>query len=238
MRLVAIAVCTLIAATVLPGAPVPKPKSEFEQKGWDKEVDPDGDCKFSKGAKGLTIEVPAKDHDIDGRRKRLNAPRLVRDFEGDFRVEVRVEGNFHATETATALGAAPYSAAGLFVDLGAKSASTVRFEFGATRYKGKEERYVFLKHSHEKGGVSGNVRYGTGKGWPLKAGEAYLRLERTGAKFMTYYSADGKKWTPLGGLGKVKAPEKVKVGVVALCTSKGALKVTFDQFKLTGLKAK
>jgi regulation of enolase protein 1 (concanavalin A-like superfamily) len=242
VRPLSFAACCTLAACAALAAPVPKPRDTvFYKPGWDRPVDPDKDCKFRVASRDrLTIEVPAKDHDIDGNRKRDNAPRLLRTFEGDFRMEVRVSGDFHATPLATADGAGSYSAGGLVVMLGDKNETSLRLELGRARYEGEALAYVALKSFSAK--ATGSVTAlatETGEGWPLKRGatEAYLRLERRGGMFHPSFSPDGKTWTRHTNLGIGKPPEKLKVGVIALSTSKGALKVTFEQFKLTSLGA-
>ena len=81
--------CALLAvASVLTAAPAPFPRTTkpwFD--GWDKPVDPEGDCKFDRKGDKLTITVPG------GGIPRLDAPRLQRKLRGDFMVQVRVNGN-------------------------------------------------------------------------------------------------------------------------------------------------
>jgi hypothetical protein len=238
MRLVSFPAALALAATAALAAPIPEPKAELHKPGWE-QIDPDKDCQFSKGTTGLTIKLPAKDLDLDVRRRRLNAPRMVRDFEGDFRMEVHVKGNFHATREASAANAVSGSSAGLYVHLGSKAAASLHFVFGAVQLNGQERRFVTIKRVHEGSvATSANLRYDGGKGWPLKTGEAFLRLERSGVRLSGFYSADGKKWVPLGGLDHPPLPEKLKVGIIAFNTSKGKLEVTFDELKLTKAPAR
>jgi regulation of enolase protein 1 (concanavalin A-like superfamily) len=234
-------VCCSFAACAALAAPIPKPRGgELGKPGWDAPIDPDKACKFTKGDGSLTIQLPAKDHDVDGNRKRNNAPRLLRNFEGDFRMEVRVSGDFHASAAASAPGASSFTAGGLFVLLGDEHESSIRLELGRARYEGEALVYVALKSFSVKatGSVTA-IATETGEGWPLKRGatQAYLRLERSGGTFIPWYGPDGKKWTKSTTLGVGRPPAKLKVGVIALSTSKGPLKVTFDRFKLTKLDA-
>lgn len=76
----------LLLACAALAAPAPQPSLP----GWGKPVDPDKDCKFRRGKDSLTIEMPGGDHDYDTARKRLNAPRLVREIEGDFEIQLRI----------------------------------------------------------------------------------------------------------------------------------------------------
>src|SRR5262245_40272288 len=192
------ALCTLAACAAL-AAPIPKPRGgELGKPGWDAPIDPDKDCRFTKGRGSLTIQLPAKDHDINGNRKRNNAPRLLRDFEGDFRMEVRVSGDFHASAESTSPGAAAFTAAGLIFMLGDVRESSIRVELGRARSEREALSYVGLKSFSAKatGSVTATATEGR-EDWPLKRGatEAYLRLERSGDMFTSFSSPDGKKWT-------------------------------------------
>src|SRR5262245_63307451 len=73
------------------GAPAPsKRDSTLLVTTWSEQVDPDKDCKFVKDGDALVIEIPGKDHDLWPRDRQMNAPRLLKEVEGDFDVQVRV----------------------------------------------------------------------------------------------------------------------------------------------------
>lgn len=72
-------VCVALAA------PAPDP-----MKAWDNPVDPDQDCKIRRDSGVLSIEMPGTEHDYDPLRKRLNAPRILREIEGEFDLQVRM----------------------------------------------------------------------------------------------------------------------------------------------------
>jgi regulation of enolase protein 1 (concanavalin A-like superfamily) len=73
----------------------------------------------------------------------------------------------------------------------------------------------------------------------LRAGVAYLRLERRGQRLLTAVSIDGKKWYALiEGEPHFELPRKVKVGVFAAAPKGGPYKATFDSLQLTQHRAK
>src|SRR4051794_6272305 len=83
----------LFAAAVL-AAPAPRPRPPTPWvTGWDKPVDPSGDCRFDRDGDRLTISVPGKGHELNYERP-MTAPQLLRDVEGDFDVQVRVTATF------------------------------------------------------------------------------------------------------------------------------------------------
>src|SRR5207244_1045643 len=93
-RFAALLLCALAgAAGGLLAAPAPFPRPGRARPwttGWDRTVDPVGDCRFDRKGDRLTITVPGGEH-------RMTAPRLLRDVNGDFVVAVRVGGSFRPT---------------------------------------------------------------------------------------------------------------------------------------------
>ena len=72
-------------------APVKAKKAQII-KGWGTVIDPDRDCKVTEDKGKVTITVPTTYHDLtytDVSTKR-NAPRILQDVKGDFRVQVKV----------------------------------------------------------------------------------------------------------------------------------------------------
>lgn len=233
MRCLALAVLCSLAALPVPGAPIPKPKPVgFSKEGWDRPIDPDRDCKFTATRDGLTVEVPAKAHDLYANFKLANAPRLLRDFSGDFSAVVRVAGPFHATAKSTLKGQPAYTTGGLIIDTGDRDKGSYRFELGMCRYKTAQvtlgQVYDASRGRSGSWGVEGPGYYSLLKG----ARSAYLRIERRGDAIHPAISLDGKKWH-LQPWFKLKYPRKVKVGLIVTSTSAAPLKVTFDRFKLT-----
>jgi len=85
-----------------------------------------------------------------------------------------------------------------------------------------------------------------GKGG-VETWEAVLKVERRGGELRGLISGDGKEWWPRpGGARKSGHPNipddridgDVKVGVAAISHSGEKFTVTFDQFRLTPVKAK
>ena len=60
-------------------------------KGWGQTEDPDGDCKISAKEGKVTFSIPGTTHDLwPGGDRKVNAPRILQDVEGDFTVQVKV----------------------------------------------------------------------------------------------------------------------------------------------------
>ena len=214
-----LATCTILAA--------PAPKS-----AWERPVDPDRDCKFAIKGGTVTIELPGTDHDLAPKRKRFNAPRLLREVEGDFVMQVRVSGSFRPSAKSSVEGEDPSVAAGLV--LIPADENCVRREYGAYRRKGEQRTCPALR-------MRGERIYNMEMDWQLpwkpdpaaeKEAHIYLGLERQGDFIYEADSPDGKKWTYSFKVRIKDLPAKVKVGLAAYSTSTEPFKVTFDQFKL------
>jgi regulation of enolase protein 1 (concanavalin A-like superfamily) len=214
--------CAALAADTDPD-PEPNPFAT----GWNKPIDPDKDCKFKGESGGLTITVPGKDHDLAIQRL-FNSPRLLRDVEGDFVVEVRVGGKFVPSLAATTSERVPFVGAGLVVM--ADDKNYVRLERAALR-RGEVQTYANWELWRDgKWELAGTV-----SACPLKEKQTYLRLERKGDRLLASVSEDGKKWTELPAQ-ELKLPAKVKVGVAAGTTSTETFAPHYDRFKLKKMK--
>ncbi|HEY7328127.1 MAG TPA: hypothetical protein VH592_10825 [Gemmataceae bacterium] len=99
----------LLLACAALAAPAPQPFVS----GWGHPIDPDRDCKITRDKGVLTIEMPGGDHDYDTARDRLNAPRFVREFEGDFEIQVRIRIDSLPSAKSTAKDASEDDYAGL-----------------------------------------------------------------------------------------------------------------------------
>ena len=221
------ALCTLAwlaAAWAALAAPPADPTKPFEG-GWDKPMDPDGDCKFRRDKGVLTIEVPAKDHDLGVERGLMNSPRLLRDVEGDFVARVRIGGTFSPSTTSTTTQRIPFVGAGLVLMAGEKT--YLRLERAAMFWQGAVKTYANWELRQD----GQWVLRGDASVCPLEDKETYVRLERRGDKLLAAVSHGGKKWSELKPL-EVKLPAKLKLGLAAGTTSTEPFLPGFDQFEL------
>jgi hypothetical protein len=124
----------VFVALLLTCAALAAPAPEPFVSGWGNPVDPDRDCKISRGGNALTIQMPGSDHDYDPIRKRLNAPRLLRDMEGDFKIQIRVLIDCCPSTQSTVKGQPSYVAAG-FLLIYSETGRFIcdRFEYGISQ---------------------------------------------------------------------------------------------------------
>ena len=208
--------CYALSAAVV-AAPAPFPKAWVT--GWDKPVDPKGDCRFGREGEKLTIEVGGKDHFLHVEKGRLDAPRLLRDVEGDFAVQVRASVPPMSGEEYPG-----FRAAGLMLTDGK---SFARLELKADGFV-----RIALGKLHEEDRPNGGCVEDTNLGNRVPL---HLRLERRGNQLTTMWSADGVRWKSQLRWVQLDLPRKVKVGVVGEALASGTFQVVFDEFQLIPL---
>ncbi len=228
-----LALRALLLSWVTLAAPAPEPFVS----GWGEPVDPDKDCKIKRDEGALTIEMPGTAHEYDLRRKRLNAPRIFRDIEGDFEMQVRVRIDCRPSAQSLAKDQPSYVSAGFLVLPSDKF--WIAFKRLEYRVAGQGDEAdgcaADLIQGHEHGQNYGALSKKNHPLWPFKAKPdyVYLRLVRQGEILGSYISADHEKWLSFSGGVSLGLPSKLKVGLVACTTSTDPSKVIFDQLQIT-----
>jgi regulation of enolase protein 1 (concanavalin A-like superfamily) len=211
----------VVSAVMAAPAPAPSPFT----RGWDKAIDPDGDCKFRREKDALIIEVPGRVHDLGVERGVMNAPRLLRDVEGDFLAEVRVSGNFRPAEKPAGDYHVSFISAGLLLMTGART--YVRLELASKHENGEIQTFA----NWELRGRGRWLLMGNPNVKALEAKDTFLRLERQGDQIRGWVSQNGKEWYALTPI-EITLPAKLKLGVAAINTSSETFAPRFDRFQL------
>ncbi len=197
-----------VAADGVPTPASPTAPAQVVSLGsWGTATDPDGDCKFTVERGGLAIGVPGSDHVLGFERGKMNAPRVLREVEGDFVAQVRVAAVFPAGAKTLVPDRRPLFVAGLLLYVDDRTYA--RLERGdVTR---DSDRFHFpnweLRHKGEWVRAGGPADGAIDRGEPV-----WLRLERRGDRLLAYHSADAVAWTALEPLDAA-LPAKVRVGV-------------------------
>jgi serine/threonine protein kinase/regulation of enolase protein 1 (concanavalin A-like superfamily) len=190
-----------------------------EIAGWGLAIDPDGDCQINGDRTTLSITVPPTLHDLSADVGKYNAPRVVRDVEGDFEVEVRVEGDFRPGSICNRPGGIPFVGGGIVICDGGDN--FIRLERGIVYDQGSLSPYaIFQQHIAGRGAA---VHDG-----PLNAGTTYLRLARRGGTIRGFTSSDGRYWSELEPIRGVRTA-KLQVGVDAINSGNAPFTVRFEQ---------
>lgn len=212
------------AASLAPAAPIP-PEDERTKLArlygvWES---PDRGSRFALAGGELRVWLPAQDTVLGPTRTGVtnNAPRALREVEGDFVATVRVVVPAVEGEPK---GTAPYRSGGLVAWASATDYVVVR------RCSGDVDGYresVWCDQRH----VNGSSFWA--QGLRKTDGATFLRLTRAGDTITAGCSRDGKAWKNSTVAEEVAWGATVKVGVVAENRLGTATEITFDQYTLT-----
>lgn len=195
-------------------------------RGWGTIVDPDGDCRFTVERDRLAIAVPGRVHALSAERGQVNAPRVLREVEGDFVAEVRVSGGFPAGAESLVPGRRPFHAAGLI--LWRDPGSYLRLERASMVVDGRTVSYLNFEIRDD----GRWLRAGDSAEHPLPAdGDVWLRLDRRGGKVRASVSIDGDRWSSLKPL-EVELPRRVRVGVAATHNTSTPFEPRFEGLRI------
>jgi regulation of enolase protein 1 (concanavalin A-like superfamily) len=209
------------------GTPEPEPTGR-KLADWGLAIDTGKDCEFDPQKKTLTMRVPGTWHDLNPDTGKLNAPRVIREVEGDFLIKVKVEGEFKPGGKSTNPRGLPYNGAGIII--WSDSENFIRLERGALLRKDKITATAAFEE--REGGYRGAVHNITSQPGPV-----YLRLERKGSRIFGAVSFDDSSWTALKPIDTVW-PAKLKVGLSAINSSSQPFAVQFTDFALQSKAAK
>jgi regulation of enolase protein 1 (concanavalin A-like superfamily) len=226
------ALVVLLAAFCLQVSEGRSQNKPVEIPGWGKAVDPDSDCNFKVGGARLSIEVPGTPHALVIERNQMNAPRVIREVEGDFVAQVKVVGQFPRGAEALVEGRRPYHSAGFF--LAKDDRSYIRFE-KAEMVVGADNM-TFAGFELRDGGVPRRMANGLESPLDPRHDHVFLRLEREGGKITAAVSADGVEWKPLAPM-TVDWPAKLQIGVTAGHNTSHSFTAGFELLSVTKKQA-
>jgi regulation of enolase protein 1 (concanavalin A-like superfamily) len=202
----------LLAAVTARGA-------DKQVEGWGTWVDPDGDCKVAARGDKLLVTVPGKVHDLWPESTKpdeaVNAPRIVRAVDGDFTMQVLVDGK---------VGGSKLYRSGTLV-VWHDGDNFVRFD----RACGSNGRlYCWLHVFRDKKRVVSLQKE------PVKDVPTVLRLQRAGDRLRASFSQDGGKTFFKYPEHKIEhLPGKVQAGVAALNAGDQPFTAEFRDFTVT-----
>lgn len=194
--------------------------------GWGWCVDPDADCQFSVQNGKLKISVPGTDHALATERGKTNAPRVLREVEGEFTITVKVAADYTPGSSSVAQTRRAFQGAGLV--LWQDDSNYVRLESAQLVVGTETMRYASFELRRD----GQFTKPGFAEEHPLKNSTTWLRLERRGNQITASVSEDGKNWESLKPL-RVDFSEALQVGVVAGHNTSTPISVGFEDFKVS-----
>jgi regulation of enolase protein 1 (concanavalin A-like superfamily) len=205
-------------------------QAEPVKPGWGEVADKKGDCKTDWTGDSLTITVPGTPHNLNKEISDLNAPRVLIEVEGDFAAEVRVSGDFDPSPVSTvAPKGDPFNGAGLLLwiseDLFVRLERNIWIEPTGERVC-MAPLFEVMRNGRITG-AGGRLSPATFFSGPY----TWLRMERKGNIVTGYLCHDDGTWSPCGQLN-FPIPDKIKIGVAAVNTSKKSFTAVFDGFRI------
>jgi len=201
--------------------------------GWGTVTDLAGDCTVKEQDGKLAVTVPGGVHDLNASAGGMKAPRVLKEIEGDFTVEVKVTGEFKPGEIEGSFRVRPFNGAGLLVwqDAG----NYVRLERNVYWVKEHSE-YVcyppllqrFKEGEEEEDICPAPTLYDNF----FRARSTWLRLERRKDELTASYSRDGKEWTVAKTIA-VELSKKLRAGIAVINTSAQPFTVEFENLNLS-----
>lgn len=225
--------CTLIAMLMPAVAQEATPKT-LKVEGWGVAQNPAEDCLFKTGDGGkLTITVPgsSKPHDLSAELGNCTAPRVVQPVEGDFTIQVKIDGEFAPGGESTQEGRTGYTGAGLVVF--ADADNFVRIERATLQSPGGPA----MPYTNFELRVHGELeRFGTTGDFRTEADKpTWLRLERKGTKLIGAMSQDGVNWNygePKELFAEPWNQKGIVAGVAAISTSQKSFAPVYSELTL------
>ncbi len=180
-------------------------------------IDPDGDCKFN-AEPIVTITVPGTNHDLARTPSyvKQNAPRVLDDIKGDFRVALKVSA--FATPKADTSSNNQLSQVGAGVLVWQDDRNYTRLERVA---EGNSAAHLVFLESYSDGKQTSSEKH------DIDDRDTYLRVTREGNNFTFDTGGDGSEWTKLKTL-ELKLPEQIKAGVAATNTTTSEFSATIE----------
>lgn len=230
LTLYLLAVCGALCSFGNAQETVEKKEGRRELAGWGTAVDSDNDCKFFLAEDALLISVPgSRPHDLAADIGLVNAPRVLQNVNGDFTIQVRVEGRFAPGDESTKAGRGGYNGAAIVAM--ADERNVVTLARAVLHHSGAVAR-SYANFEMRVGGEL--LRIGHTGDHPLpNDGPVFLRLERRGAMFHGAASVDGVNWTVLESK-EVPAdwPKELQAGIAAISTSTEEFSPRFSGFQI------
>jgi hypothetical protein len=218
----------LSCVMVAPAVAAPPPKADALAQ-WGKVIDPDKDCEVVAEKGRLSVTVPSTNHNLHAERG-MNAPRVLKEVDGDFTATVRVTFELDPGKNPTGKSATAGYYAGLLLWGGEKS--FVRLERNA-RWQSPNGPLVCFTPGFEywQDGRMKVASPGGGDTSFFKAKSTWLRYERKKDTLTASLSHDGKTWETLKPIS-IDVPTKAQIGVAAINSSDRTFVAEFDEYSL------
>ncbi len=226
-------ICACIPLVLIAGLAALAPADDgkpVEVAGGGRFIDPEGDCKLRQENGKWLVDVPGVYHDLWPKKGKVNAPRILRDVEGDFTAQVKIPGMISAEKGSAIPGLASSAAfrAGSLL-IWQDENNFARMDRAGMNKDGKDYSFCYYHIFKDGDRIVQESR-------ALKNIDTDFRLERRGGKIKAAYSQDGgKSWRSLS-TKNFEFKGKLEAGVAVLNTTNKPLTVEFAGFSVSPIR--
>lgn len=194
---------------------------------WGKIVDPDRDCEFQIGDDSLSIRFGKGSHVLDAEMDQMNSSRVVHSIDGDFSVQVTVDGNLPLPDPSLEAARAYISGALLIMQ---DDRSYIRLERASFTRNGRIWHYA----NFEQRIAGQRKRTGQFNDFPLPPdGPVQLKFEVRGDQVRGLARRHNEEWHEVG-TAVIENRPILLVGVSGVKTVMEESEVRFRELRYTG----
>lgn len=198
--------------------------------GWGDVIDPAGDCRFFDKDNMLKITVPGTPHNLNPLPgwNNMDAPRVVREIDGDFSIQVRVAKFVQPKANTASNKDKPASFVGSGLLVWQDDKNFVRFLRAANADRKDFPVFVAAEYFAEGKMAAGGAAKTADQ-------DTLLRIERKKGRITLSESADGKSWSTRRPPGRdIALTGKVKVGIAVINSTTAEITHEFSALTLFG----
>jgi len=213
----------LVADDTTPTTEATNKEVEEKVKSFGKVVDPDGDCDIGQDAGKLTIKIPGTHHDLTYTDKytKLNAPRVLKQFAGDFSLSGCLDVFPLPGDAESSGGDNAFMSGGILVWLG--QGNHIRLERAAV--SGQDQPFMWLEVFEDGQTVYTDIT-------SLKQEPIWFQVARNGNTLVFSTSSDGQTWKKVKTL-ETDLPETLGAGFAAINSTTAKHVVSFRSITAT-----
>lgn len=215
------------------GSAVKAPTTAATIPGWGEIVDLAKDCHFTTRDKELVVTVPgtSRPHDFSTELGNIDAPRVLLTKNGDFTIEVKIDGNFSPGAKSTQPSRTPYMGAGLVVM--ADDRNYILLNLASLQGVSTQGPVSYINFEIRTNGKI--TSFGSTRDFKTpKPGPVWLRIERKGGLVHGAVRQEGEDWANLTSKVLPETwPKVLKAGINAVSTSTLAFSPKFSDLKVT-----
>ena len=220
--------CLLSLVFLSPRPAVSQAQTDKPLPGWGDVLDPGKDASIRLEGDQLAITVPGGLHELRPAPRKMNAPRVMRDVEGNFEVSVKISAPFDSATGRDSAEEPANSGFGAGLLIWQDERNFIEFYRVANVPETPGRKNEFALEYWMDGKSTGWTR--TAEPRDISERDYWLRLARRGDKLKAEVSPDGENWADLGTI-PVRLSSRMRLGVLVSNGSKEPYEAHFSNLR-------